>query len=210
MQTRRLTRCHGPIAAAAVAIALLLFDRRACAQDLEDPAARQGYWIGVGYNQGGALIWEDGRKNGFYRGGGPFILRAGEQLSSRFGLGLVIEYAALERDQDKGGFGVVAMEGTYRIWRHLAANVGAGFGYGMLRDDATKDKKLRGSAGAAILLGAGYDFFVWRRRTSGGWAVSPTIDVRYMNEDFQVLACIASLKATYWTGRRPHQLRIEE
>lgn len=212
MQPTRCKRRLGVRArvGAAVALVLLLVSPRAFAQDLEDPAARQGYWIGAGYSQGGAWIWEDGRRNGFYRGGAPLTLRVGEQLSSRFGLGLVVEYAAIARDQDKGGFGVVAMETTYRIWRHLAANLGAGFGFGMLRDDATKDKKLRGSAGAAVLLGVSYDFFPWRNRLSGGWAITPTIDARYMNEDFEVLACVAGLKVTYWSGRPRHQLRLDE
>jgi hypothetical protein len=71
----------------------------------------------------------------------------------------------------------------------------------MVTDDGSEDKTLRGGVGASLLAGASYDFFPWRNRLTGGWAITPTLDRRAMPDgDVHAFAIIASLQIIRWSG----------
>lgn len=188
----------------------LLTARPLFSQTLEEPRARQGYWIQVGLNQGGVNVVEKGKDKGVYNSGG-FKLRLGELVTERLGLGLVVENNGIAKANDKGAAGGLAIEVTYCPWRALSTHLGAGFGYVMLTDNATKEKTLRGGAGSYLIMGASYDFFPWRKRLTGGWALAPAVDFRAMPDgNVHTYAFFISLNVTWWSGLEHNMLRLPE
>lgn len=194
-----------------LALALgLLTVRTAVSQTLEEPRARQGYWIRVGLNQAGANVIEKGKDKGIYNGFG-FSLRLGELVTERLGLGLFVENNGIIKKKDKGAAGGLGIEGTYCPWRTLTTHLGAGFGYVMLTDDATEEKSLRGGAGSYLMLGISYDFFPWRRRLTGGWAFSPALDFRAMPDgNIHTYTVFLSLNVTWWSGLDRNMLNLPD
>ena len=185
---------------AALALALAFSKMGAAhAQDLEEPRARQGYWFGVGLAGAGAGIVDKGESLGLYPGNG-FSLRIGQMLTSRIGVGLTIDYAAIKKNADSGSLGNLAMEGSASVWRDLSVHAGAGFGFVALTDQNSDEKTLRGGAGTCLLVGASYDFFPWRNRLTGGWAITPTLDFRAMPDgDVHAYALLAGVQIIHWS-----------
>jgi hypothetical protein len=106
---------------------------------------------------------------------------------------------------------MLGVEGSYNPWRKLSIKSALGFGAVMLTDQNTKEKELRGGAGATLSLGAAYDFFPWRNRLTGGWALTPTIDVRYFPDgDIHGVSILGGLQITYWSGLARNQLLLPE
>jgi hypothetical protein len=170
------------------------------AQNLEEPRARQGYWIGLGPMGAGAQLVEKGKLIGVYPGGG-LTLRLGQMLTRRLGLGLLLDYAYVQKNQDAGSLGGLAIEVNLNLWRDLSVHAGAGFGFVMLTDQNTEEKALRGGAGSSLLAGLSYDFFPWRNRLTGGWAVAPTISFRAMPDgDIHSYAVFAGVQVIRWSG----------
>jgi hypothetical protein len=181
-------------------VVLLATPRPARAQELEEPRARQGYWLALGINSGSAEIVDKGKSLGMYPTSG-FSLRIGQLLTRRIGVGLAIDYAAIKKNADSGGLGNLAMEVSATLWRNLAVHAGAGFGFVVLTDQNSDDKKLRGGAGTCLLAGVSYDFFPWRNRLTGGWAITPTINLRAMpDEDVHAYAILAGVQVIRWSG----------
>jgi hypothetical protein len=180
---------------------LLAAQRPAQAQDLEEPRARQGYWFAFGLTSGGTEVVEKGKSLGLFPTSG-FSLRIGEMLTRRVGVGLALEYAGMKKNGDSGALGGLAMEVNASVWRHLAVHGGAGFGFSMLTNQTTDDDDtLRGGAGAYLLAGASYDFFPWRSRLTGGWSITPTINLRAMPDgDVHAFAILAGLQVIRWSG----------
>jgi hypothetical protein len=206
----RLLRFPQLVAACTLALALLRAGGSQ-AQDLEEPRARQGYWIGLGMTGGGAFLVEKGKYTGFYAGSG-FSLRLGQLLTRRLGLGLVIDYSGAKKNNDAGAAGGLAIEGNASLWRNLSVHTGVGFGFVMLTDQDTEAKSLRGGAGSYLLAGASYDFFPWRKRLTGGWAITPTLNLRAMPDgDIHAYTVLFSLQVVRWSGLpRPMLILPEE
>ena len=180
------------------------------AQLLEQPRGRQGYWVGVAVGGAGATLAEDKKGTRFLSGSG-FTLRLGELVTQRLGLGLLLEWSSIKTGGDQGGVGMLGVEGSYNPWRNLSVKSAAGFGVIMLTDQNTEEKKLRGGAGATLSLGAAYDFYPWRNRLTGGWALTPTVDARYMPDgDIHGLTVLAGLQVTYWSGLTRNHLILPE
>jgi hypothetical protein len=174
--------------------------RTARAQELEEPRARQGYWIGLGLSGVGAGLVEKGEYIGVYPGNG-LTLRLGQQLNRRIGLGLSVDYAGIIKDKDAGAVGGLALECNVGLWRNLSVHTGMGFGFVMLTDDATEEKELRGGAGSYLLAGASYDFFPWRKRLTGGWAVTPTLNFRAMPDgNIHSYTVLLGVQVVRWSG----------
>ena len=179
---------------------LMAAPKPAQAQELEEPRARQGYWFAFGLGSGGAELVEKGKSLGVYPASG-LSLRIGQMLTRRIGVGLTLDYASVKKNADSGGLGDLAMEAHVNPWGNLALNAGAGFGFVMLTDQNSDDKKLRGGAGACLLAGASYDFFPWRNRLTGGWAITPTINFRAMPDgDIHAYAVLAGVQVIRWSG----------
>jgi len=189
------------------------------AQTLELPKARQGYWVSVGLNQGASAIREKGKSKGVYAAGGLSI-RLGEMVTERLGLGLFFDYGGLVKQEkaagvytrdDKGATGGVGFEGNLKLWRTLAVRTGFGFGVVMLTDDATEAKELRGGAGSYLMLGASYEFFPWRNRLTGGWAISPALDFRVMPDgNVKAFTGFLGVSVTWWSGLERNMLILPE
>lgn len=189
---------------------LFCLGQQAQAQHLETPRGRQGYWVGLALQSGGANLTEDKMGTRFFPGNG-FTLRLGELVTERLGLGLVVEWSMIQSQGDHGGIGMLGVEGSYNPWRRLSIKTAAGFGAIMLTDQNTKEKELRGGAGAAVSIGAAYDFFPWRKRLTGGWAFTPTVDIRYLPDgDIHGVNLLAGLQITYWSGLTRNQLLLPE
>jgi len=178
------------------------------AQSLEEPRARQGYWLALGTGGGGARMVEKGKALGVYPALG-FSLRIGQMLTSTVGVGLAFDYAAVKKNADSGGLGDLAMEVHANPWRNFAVHAGAGLGFVMVTDQNSEDKTLRGGAGTCVLAGASYDFFPWHPRQTGGWAITPTIDFRAMPDgDVHAYALFAGLQVIRWSGLPRNMLAL--
>jgi len=187
---------------------LLAAPRPAQAQELEEPRARQGYWLALGLNSGGAQLVEKGKSLGVYQSSG-FSLRIGQMLTRRIGVGLAIDYAGVKKNADSGALGNLAMEVSLNPWRNLAVHGGAGFGFVMVTDQDSEEKSLRGGAGTCLLAGVSYDFFPWRNRLTGGWAITPTINFRAMPDgDVHAYAFLAGVQVIRWSGLPKNMLNL--
>jgi hypothetical protein len=183
---------------------------RGQAQTLETPRARQGYWVGVGLAYAAPRVVEEGTDKGFYQAN-VLQVRLGQLITEHLGLGLFFESGGLAKNKDKGSIGGLGMEANLNVWRNLGVGVGAGFGFVMLTDDATEAKTLRGGAGSYAMLGASYDFFPWRHRLTGGWAVTPSLDVRIMPDgNVKTYTGFLGVRVTWWSGLERNMLKLPE
>jgi hypothetical protein len=184
--------------------------RPARAQTLELPRARQGYWIGVGFVEPVSHLNEEGKNRGFYTGQGVSF-RIGELLTQRLGLGLLVEYSGLKKGSDQGRVGGLTLEGSATLWRGLSAHTGLGVGFVYVTDQNSQDKSLRGGGGSYFLAGASYDFFPWRKRLTGGWAITPTVDFRAMPDgNIHAYTMFAGLQVVWWSGLPRQMLSLPE
>lgn len=200
MNSRTVARARSVCWTVALLGLAAVLARPAQAQLLEEPRARQGYWVALGLAGGGAALIEKGKHLGMYPAYG-LSLRVGQMLTRRVGVGLTLDYAAMKKNHDSGALGDLAMEVSLSPWRNFALHAGAGFGVVMVTDDASEDKKLRGGVGASLLAGASYDFFPGRSRLTGGWAITPTLDFRAVPDgDVHAFALIAGVQVIRWSG----------
>ena len=184
--------------------------RPARAQTLETPRARQGYWIGVGVVQVASYLTEEGKNRGFYTGNG-FTFRVGQLLTERLGLGLLVEYSPITKGSDQGSTGGLTLEGSATLWRGLSAHTGLGVGYVMVTDESSLDKSLRGGGGSYFLGGVSYDYFPWRKRLTGGWAVTPTVDFRVSPDgNSRAYSFFMGLQVLWWSGLPRQMLLLPE
>jgi hypothetical protein len=184
--------------------------RPARAQILEQPRARQGYWIGIGLFNVASHLTEEGKNRGFYTGSG-FSFRIGQLLTERLGLGLLVEYGGIAKGSDQGSLGGLTLEGSTTLWRGLSAHTGLGVGFVMVTDQNTPDKSLRGGGGSYFLGGLSYDYFPWRKRLTGGWAVTPTVDFRAMPDgNIHAYTFFMELQVLWWSGLPRQMLLLPE
>lgn len=178
---------------------------------LEEPRSRQGYWIGVGVSGVALQAWEKGRSLGVY-GGYAGTFRIGQLLTERLGLGLLIEYpSSIHRGSDKGSLYGLTLEGSCRLWRNLSVHAGFGLGVVMLKDSHALDPSTRSGGGSYGLLGASYDAFPLKPRRTGGWAITPTVDLRGSADgDLRFLAVLAGVQVTWWSGLPDNMLKLPD
>lgn len=178
---------------------------------LEEPRSRQGYWIGFGASGVGLQSWEKGRNKGVYSGWtGTF--RIGQLITERIGLGLLVEYiGGIGKGQDKGAIDGLTLECSFRTWRNLSVHGGFGLGVVLLKDDSALDPSTRAGGGAYFLAGASYDIFPFKRKLTGGWAITPVVDVHVSPDgDIRFLAFLAGIQLTWWSGLPDNMLRLPE
>ena len=182
---------------------------------LETPRARQGYWIGFGLYGMAANYIEEGHDHGIYSGYG-YTFRIGQLITERLGLGLLYESAGsllgmMKKGNDKGGLGGLILEGDATVWRNLSVHGGFGIGYVYTRDNTALDTSLRGGAGSYMTLGLMYDFFPWRKRLTGGWAITPTVDFRIMPDgNIHAYTMLAGVQIVRWSGLPDNMLILPE
>jgi hypothetical protein len=182
---------------------------------LEPPRARQGYWIGFGFYGMAANYIEEGHDRGIYSGYG-YTFRIGQLITERLDLGLLYESAGsilgmMRKGNDKGGLGGLILEGDATVWRNLSVHGGFGIGYVYTRDNTALDTSLRGGAGSYMTLGLMYDFFPWRKRLTGGWAITPTVDFRIMPDgNIHAFTVLAGVQIIRWSGLSDNMLILPE
>jgi hypothetical protein len=203
---------------AAVALAIAPGSAHAEGSDehpiLEEPRSRQGYWIAFGVSGMGVQAWENGHNRGVYDGyTGTF--RIGQLLTQRFGLGLLVEYTGgyttLGKGSDKGQLDGLSLEASYLVWRDLSVHAGFGLGVVLLKDDQALDPSYRAGGGSYLLVGASYDIFPLKKKLTGGWALTPVVDLHGSPDgDIHFLALLAGLQITWWSGLPDNMLRLPE
>jgi hypothetical protein len=123
----------------------------------------------------------------------------------------LVEFGAIKKGTDQGGLGGLTLEGSYTLWRNLSAHTGFGVGFVDVSDKQAIDTTLRGGAGAYFLLGTSYDFFPWRKRFSGGWAITPTVDFRVMPDgNIHTYTMFAGIQIIRWSGLPQNMLVLPE
>jgi hypothetical protein len=181
---------------------------------LEEPRQRQGYWIGFGPTGIAAQLNENGKNRGIYTGfTGTF--RIGQLVTKRLGLGLMVEYLMgyeqLGKGTDKGSIGGLTLEGSCQLWKNLSAHTGFGIGYVMVKDPNAIDDSLRGGGGSYLLLGASYDIFPFQKKLTGGWALTPTIDLHLMPDgNVTFVSVMAGIQLMWWSGLPDNMLHLPE
>jgi hypothetical protein len=198
-------------AASVAALCAVLPSAAARAQNLEAPRHRQGYYIAVGYQLGGAKIWEDNESWDVWRGG-DFSIRMGELLTRHFGLGLQLLHVGSAAGQGQhattGGLG---LEAQWEVASNLAIVGEVGFDVITLSTTtktATSSSSSRGTFSSGYALGLSYDWFPGNRLT-GGWSLAPIGQVRLVpGNSTQALIGTVGVQICYWTGRPRNQLDL--
>ena len=195
----------------AAVVALLVVARagRAAAQDLEPPRHRQGYYAALGLNAAMTETREKGFSLGPWFGYG-YALRAGQLVTRRFSLGLALELGGTRGDGQKASILALGMESSWALVGNLALRGGVGIGSIRLKDPRDPfESSTRGATGAWFSTGLSYDWFPSKKRLTGGWAITPTVQLRYLpGDDTWGLVTFAGVELTYWTGLRREQLDL--
>ncbi|MBN2575519.1 MAG: hypothetical protein JXP73_13225 [Deltaproteobacteria bacterium] len=181
---------------------------------LEEPRSRQGYWIGFGATGIAAQLWENGKDRGIY-GGWTGTFRIGQLITKRLGLGLLVEYfdyaGGISKGSDAGTTGGITIEGSCLLWRDLSVHTGFGIGYVLVKDPNAIDDSYRGGGGSYLLLGASYDIFPLKKKLTGGWALTPIVDLHVMPQgNIKFMSLMAGLQITWWSGLPDNMLRLSE
>jgi hypothetical protein len=130
-------------------------------------------------------------------------------------LGLLIEYTGgyttLGKGSDKGQLDGLSLEASYLVWRNLSVHGGFGLGVLLLKDSQALDPSYRGGGGSYFLLGAAYDLFPLKKKLTGGWAITPVIDLHGSPDgDLHFLALLGGIQITWWSGLPDNMLRLPE
>src|SRR5207344_1074908 len=127
-----------------------------------------------------------------------------------FSLGIAIESAATKGGGQRATASALAVEAGYALVGNFALRGGAGVGFLQLKNpnDPT-ESATRGAAGSWFALGASYDQFIGQKRLTGGLAVTPVVEVRYLpGGDTQGVVMFVGFDLSYWTGLPLNQLNL--
>jgi hypothetical protein len=192
-----------------VSTLLAIASRPAQAQELEEPRRRQGYYLSFGISGAATQAIEKGNSLGPWIGYG-IAYRAGQLITRRFSLGLAVETASTKGDGQRGTVASLALDAGFAVHGNLALRGGAGFGVLQLKNpnDPT-ESAARGAAGSWFALGASYDLFVGQKRLTGGLAVTPVVEARYLpGGDTKGVVMFVGFDLSYWTGLPLNQLNL--
>lgn len=185
------------------------------AQGLTSPEARQGYFVAAGARSSVSVAGDDDVGSLGAAGGGEAVLRIGQMLTPRFGVGISLA-GGLGRSSEwnRAGGGMV-VEGQVKPLSGLDLAVRGGIGLGVRsvsrRDAAAEtDDDPSGIFGSLYSLGLSHDWFVTRGRLgSGGLAVTAAADATLLAGDGIVdLAMVVGVELTYWAGLPKRQLAL--
>jgi hypothetical protein len=188
---------------------LAIVARPAQAQELEEPHSRQGYYLSFGLYGAATQAIEKGNSLGPWIGYG-LAWRAGQLITRRFSMGIAVESAATKGGGQSGTATAVALEAGFAVHGNLALRGGTGVGFLRLKNpnDPT-ESAARGAAGSWFALGASYDLFVGQKRLTGGLAVTPVVEARYLpGSDTKGIVMFIGFDLTYWMGLPANQLTL--
>lgn len=203
-----MTALRRPILAVFAAALAALVAGPARAQELELPRPRQGYYAGGGLYGAATRIEEDGESLGTWPGY-QVMSHFGQMVTARLGLGLGIASAGTFHGSEVASLTAVSLEGQWEPMENLALRGGVGFGVVALVDEEEPDAELRGSFGGAYTLALSYDLFVYRKKTSGGLSLVPTIGVRFLPDSpVETAMGFFGVAVVYWTGLPTNELNL--
>jgi hypothetical protein len=205
--TMRKAHCLVPAVLAATLVAVTVQ-----AQELEAPRRRQGYYLGGGYSGGGLFARDNGASLPSTLGVRS-VLRAGQLVTRRFGLGLYLESMAGKRALISTAQSSLGLDGHFAVAGNLALRASVGFGVLQIKDDGDTDpdSKLKGNYGAQFGVGLSYDWFPWHSSSSGGFAIAPAIELRTLpGESASSVAAFIGAECVWWTGLPRNQLQLPE
>jgi hypothetical protein len=201
MKLRRRTM---PVMLAVAAVAIGA-SRGASAQALRDPEARQGYYVSAGAGANVLSSSDKGHGDGA-AGGLAITVHLGEMLTDRWGLGLAIEQGSASRQGITTGIGGLTLEAQARLWHHLAAHVGVGVGGATADDPSRAGDETHGTYGTLLTAALSDDLFFTNRR-SGGWALTPALQLRAVpGGDVGAISAVLTLSVSWWSGLAPRYL----
>jgi hypothetical protein len=175
---------------------------------LELPRHRQGYYLTLG----NYMLITQNREDGFDLGtwvGSAFSIRLGQMVTRRLGLGLQIDFGSASKGPENAAITGLSLAGQLEIVRNVALHGGVGLGVVQLTDNRDPDEELRGAVGSGYFLGVSYDWFPFKRRLTGGFAVSPMAQARIIpGSDVTSLVFMVGVDLTWWTGLPNNQLEL--
>jgi hypothetical protein len=128
-------------------------------------------------------------------------------VTRRFGLGLQIHSGGTRGQGQRAALFGLGVEGQWELARHLAIRGGVGLDTVSITTVAGGDDSARGTVGSGYSLGVSYDWF-FTRGQSGGWAVTPVAQARYVPGDTQVLVGTVGVELSWWSGLPRNQLEL--
>lgn len=175
---------------------------------LELPRHRQGYYLTLGNYYLMTQNWEDGDSLGMWSGT-ALSFRLGQMLTRRIGLGLQIDFGGASKGPENSSVFGLSLAGQFEIVHNLAVHGGVGLGVVQLTDDRDPDAELRGAVGSGYFLGVSYDWFPFKRRLTGGFALSPMVQARVIpGSEVTSLVFLFGVDLTWWTGLPSNQLDL--
>jgi outer membrane protein with beta-barrel domain len=194
----------------AIAVAVVaLLGTAASAQTLEQPRARQGYYVSLG---GGAAVSAASDKDQGDKTlvGSAISIGLGQMVTPCFGLGIRIDSTSGTADSTTAGGGGLSIEGQWNPWRQLGVHAGFGFGFASLEDTEALEDATSGGYGALVTAAVTYDWF-FTSRTTGGWAVTPGLTLSGLEGgDLDALTFGLGVQISWWSGRPRNELVLPE
>jgi hypothetical protein len=193
----------------AASVAGLAAARPAAAQDLEPPRPRQGYYMALGLYGAATAAHENGNALGPWFGYGN-AFRLGQLVTRRLGLGISVESGRTWGQGQQSTISALGVEANWALWRNLAVRGGIGIGFLLLHDPNNPgESSTRGVTGSWYSLGFGYDFFPIKKRLSGGFSLTPTVQARLVpGTDTSGFIAFFGLELGYWMGLPRNQLEL--
>lgn len=177
---------------------------------LELPRRRQGYYLALGLGGVATEIRDHGESLGTW-GGSAFRFRMGQLLTRRFGMGLQIDSDGAAKGDDRATLVGVSLAAQWELFNNFALHGGTGLGVVSLSNVKEPGAELRGGYGAGYFLGATYDWFPFKGRLSGGWALSPFVQARFIpTENVKTFVATFGIEVAYWSGLPDNQLQLPE
>ena len=178
------------------------------AQTLELPRPRQGYYMGGGLQLALSRVTDEDEMLGYWPG---YVItaRAGQMFTDQFGLGLGLNFGGTGKGAQSAGFGGLGLQGQWEWLENLTLRGGIGFAVVGLLDKDDPDEQQRGSFGGDYSLGIAYDWFFSKNDLSGGWALTPVIEVRYLPDDpVSTVLGVVGLEILYFNGLPANELEL--
>ena len=190
------------------ALGAVTFVRSAEAQTLELPRPRQGYYMGGGLSLAVSRVVDEDEMLGYWPGN-VFTLRVGQMFTHEFGLGLGLNFGGTAKGARSATFGGLGLQGQWELVENLALRGGVGFGVVGLTNQDDPDEERRGSFGGDYSLGIAYDWFFSKSKWSGGWALTPVVELRYLPDDpVSTVLGLVGVEILYWTGLPKNELDL--
>ncbi len=184
---------------------------------LQEPAPRQGYYIGGGlrsYMGGGSAdkVGSLGFMNGF-----GFAFRFGQMATEKLGLGLFISAGGSANKTWSVGGGNLSLEVMFKPLKSddlaLRGSIGLGaFGAARVEESQETEDDPSGGLGALYTIGASYDLFPWYEKDkyeSGGFAFTGFGELQFLpTDEVWTLNFVVGLEVTYWFGLAKNKLEL--